>query len=201
MAQLSMSFGVDDVTISGMTKGGATALVSLSRETKEWRTRISRQAMLLVDTDGDGEERQVLDSPVTKRSLWVAVDVATGSAIVVSPGQAGVEAKLDPDKAIVQGPGGLYNLLEDDREVLELTVVRPKVGAWHIRAWDGGTNDADLEPDGTIQVASETMTPLIPGSPPLTDFQAGDVLLGLDHVTLEFYAVQVVNPPGGKTAS
>lgn len=201
VAQLSVSFGIDDVTVSGMTKGGEATLVSLSRESKNWMTTVTPLSVLLSDDDGDGEETYYLGSPVVKRSVWVVADVLTGNAIVVSPGQAGVQAKLDPDQAIQKGPGGLYNILEDSRSVLDLTVIRRKAGAWHIRAWDGGKNDADLQPDGKIQIDSQNMTPLTSGGSVLKDFQVGDVLLGLDHATLEFYAVLVVNPPGGKKTS
>ena len=198
MAQLTMSFGSSNVTISGMSKGGSVTLVSLTRDVDDWTAKVTPLSALLTDTDGDGSETYELGRSVIKRSLWVAVDMSTGGAIVVSPGLAGVQSKLDPSEAIQLGKGGLYSLLADKRTVLDLTVVRPKVGAWHIRAWDGGKNDADQTADGTILIDSLTMTPMLPGGRGLQDFQAGDVLLGLDHSSLEFYAVPVVNPPGGK---
>ena len=196
-----MSFGSSEVTVSGMTKGGSAALVSLTRDVEDWVAKVTPLSALLTDSDGDGSETYELGRSVVKRSVWVVVDVSTGDAIVVSPGLAGVQSKLDPSEAIQRGKGGLYSILADRRNVLDLTVVRPKVGAWHIRAWDGGKNDLDQTADGVIQVDSLTMTPMQPGGRGLPDFQVGDVLLGLDHSSLEFYAVPIVNPPGGKARS
>ncbi len=201
MAQLTMSFGSSSVTVSGMTKGGSATLVSLSRDAQNGVARVTQLSAVLSDADGDGSETYQLSGPQVKRSLWVAIDISTGDAIVVSPGLAGSAAKFDPSQAIQQGSGGLFNLLVDRRTVLELTVVRPKAGAWHIQAWDGGKNDADLEADGTIQIDAQAMTPMVPGGARLKAFQVGDVLVGLDRSILEFYAVPIVNLPGSKSRS
>ena len=196
VAQLSMSFGTTDVTVSGMTKGGEAALVSLSRDTQGWVASVTPMSALLSDDNGDGSETYVLASQLVKRSVWVAVDVSTGETIVVSPGFSGRQSKIDPSQAIQMGKGGLYSLLLDQRAVLDLTVVRPQRGAWHIRAWDGGTNDSDLDPNGTIQVDAQAMTPMARSHGVLADFQVGDILVGLDHTNLEYYAVAVVTRPG-----
>ena len=201
MAQLTMSFGSADVTVSGMTRGGTAALVSLSSDVENWMAKVSSFSVVLSDQDGDGSETYKLSSPLVKRSLWVAIDVSTGESIVVSPGLAGLRSKLDPSEAIEQGAGGLYNILADKRTVLELTVVRPKVGAWQIQAWDGGKNDVDGAADGVIMIDSQTMTQMESGGAQLKDFRAGDVLLGLDYSNLEFYAVAVSSPPGSKSSS
>ena len=197
-AQLSMSFGANEVTVSGITKGGEAALVSMSKDVENWMAKVSSFSVVLSDTDGDGSETYELTSPLVKRSLWVAVDVTSGESIVVSPGLTGTQAKIDPGEAIQQGVGGLYNILADKRTVLDLTVVRPRGGAWRIQAWDGGSNDLDGEANGVIEIDAQVMTPMRAGGAALIDFRAGDVLLGLDYSNLEFYAVAVTEPPGSK---
>jgi len=86
---------------------------------------------------------------VPLRSIWFAVDLATGETGVATPPDFPLLEMDLPGEAI---PAAL-NRLELRRRFAYLLLVRPGVGAWQLRVGDGGESDEDGEPDGTLRAA------------------------------------------------
>lgn len=195
-AELTVVFDGTQVVVREATPQGGIAVVSIARVSTGWVNRVDTLATLVTDSDGDGIAILELDEPAVDRSIWAVVDVTSGEAIVVSPGMAGIPLEVEALELVKRGQGGVFNELGDDREVLDLAVVRPGEGAWFTRAWDGGTNDQDHQSNGRIRIKLQNMEAMDGSSARLNVFDVGDVLIGLNRQTFEFYAVQIASPPG-----
>ena len=132
--------------------------------------------------------RLELGQEVPLRSVWFAVDLATGETAMATPeGFPLMEMDL-PGNAI---PAAL-NRLDLERRFAYLVLVRPGVGAWHLRVGDGGASDEDGEPDGTLRAALSGLTAVEEGgSPPPERFSPRDVLLIIDPERLELATVRI----------
>jgi hypothetical protein len=186
-SQPSISFESNVVTISRVTPGGRVTWLGVSREQPEYyRTVVIRRDGILVDEDRDGTVVIELDEEIPERSLWIAVDVASGTsaAATVDPLD---DLPLIVSLATPGKPGtGLVELLADRHDFLEVLLVRPSVGAWRASAGDGGASDDDGTPNGRIRLRPGAMKAL--GEAPELDGPArpGDVIAYVDVRTLEY---------------
>lgn len=191
-SQPSITIKANVVTISGVTPGARVAWLGVSREQPEYyRTVVIRRDGILIDDDRDGTVAIKLDEEVPERSLWIAVDAASGTsaAATVDP--------LDdlPLSASLVTPGkpgtGLVELLADRHDFQEVLLVRPSVGAWRASAGDGGTSDDDRSPDGRIRLRPGAMKALGQGPELDGPARAGDVIAYVDVRTLEYGIVRL----------
>lgn len=196
-AELSMSFGDQEVTISGLTPGGQVAIVAVARKAVDGINQVVRHSTFIADDDQDGSATLTLEVDLIPRSVWMAVEYETGSTIVGSPGGAGTSTTFDPANNIFQDEAGNYRFVRVKRSTADIAVIRPNVGGWHLRAWDGGTGDYDGESDGRIFVDTTTMNPIGGTEDPLGSLAVGDVLIGLDPRRLEFHVGVLETLPGG----
>lgn len=71
-----------------------------------------------------------------------------------------------------------------------MLVVRPKEGAWHLRAFDGGRGDADTARNGKL-VLIPAEASVIRGAPPPQRLKKGDLVAIIDPGRMEIYVTQV----------
>ena len=153
-----ISFEADAVVARGITSKGQAVWFSVAREISRRSINVVPRHAVMADEDGDGAVRLELGQEVPLRSVWFAVDLATGETAVATPeGFPLLEMDL-PGNAI---PAAL-NRLDLERRFAYLVLVRPGVGAWHLRVGDGGASDEDGEPDGTLRAALSSLTPQMP---------------------------------------
>lgn len=176
------------VHVSRVTPGGEVAFLGVTRRMAEYNpaTRIYRE--LAKDDDGDGVITLELDRAVRARSVWVAVDLATGQFAAETPGQA-LEVGAPSDN-LLPGPTGLIDRLLHHVSRAELLLTRPRVGAWGITAVNGGQADEDGASDADLTVGLSALRPL-GTEPPPRELQVGDVLVMVDLRRLNFYAVRL----------
>lgn len=183
-----ITFESSAVVARGISPKGQAVWFSVAREISRQSTRVVPRQEVLTDEDGDGTVRLELDREVPLRSIWFAVDLATGETGVATPeGFPLLEVEL-PGEAI---PAAL-NGLELRRRFAHLLLVRPGVGAWQLRVGDGGESDEDGEPDGTLRAALSSLSPLQEGGPPPPErFSPKDVLLVIDPERMESASVRI----------
>lgn len=183
-----ISFEPDAVVARGISPKGQAIWFSVAREISRRSTNVVPRQVLTVDEDGDGAVRLELGQEVPLRSIWFAVDLATGETGVATPeGFPLLEMNL-PGKAI---PAAL-NRLDLERRFAYLLLVRPGVGAWHLRVGDGGASDEDGEPDGTLRAALSSLKPVQEEGPPSPErFSPRDVLLVIDPERMESARVRI----------
>ena len=184
----TVSFDARSVGLAGLTPSGSAAWTSVSREPQGYSTLIaSRSGVATVNALGEATIE--LDADVATVSVWVVVDLATGSFTVAAPpGTSFREIGFDA-RSVVENPQGQLNRLVHTRPYLELFLARPGVGAWVMTAGEGAAGDDDGEHDGSLRTTLATMQPLAASPPPPDELAAGDVLVMVDPRALEYYAV------------
>lgn len=148
------------VSVKGLPPRSVVALIGAAHEPSYYMTRVVSTRELLADADGDGVVRYEPKNGVAFRSIWVAVEVATGNAAVGS--RAGFQPLEMNWQAATFGEavekiGDKINVSRDHVNVL---VVRRGVGAWAVSARDGGTVDRDGSPNRTLQLDVSKLRPL-----------------------------------------
>lgn len=185
-AALTLDVSPTALVANGLTTHGQAVFVGFSREIdpEDDVVSIRRRVEVLADDDGDGSVTLDLGELVPNRSMWVAVDLATGSAAAAAP--PGFRLQSVGWKGHGTLRGAVHDVVEDARPFAEVFVVRQGVGAWTLRVGDGGPDDADGLSDGKFQAALDAMTPL-PGSPvPPQQFLPSDLVIVMDPNALEF---------------
>jgi hypothetical protein len=192
-APLRMVLEEDAVVISGVTAKGRVALLGVTREIGEDEYPTARRHLeVLADEDGDGVVRYPVEGGVPLRSLFAAVDLASGDFETVSPAALGLRRVNWRGRGPGQRSGG-KDSVEDRRRLLELLVVRPNVGVWAARIKDGDESDADGAIDGRVEGLLEGLSPLGDGPEAPSVFQRDDVVLALDPTVLEITLVKVAD--------
>lgn len=191
-AQPSVVIAEQSVSAAGVTPGGAVVWFSYSREPEPYTERLVRRDALLTDDDGDGAVTFALDGPVAMKSLFVAVDLATGAFEAAVPG--GYEPVESPLPG--HGIGATLRFIEAERSFVEVLLVRAGVGAWGLSAGDGGAGDGDGTPDRGVQAVLADFTP-IGASPAVPEHLApGDLVLVLDPMRMDLMGTRVASQPG-----
>lgn len=190
VAQPAMSFDEQEVLVTQLTPSAQVALFALSRVPQEWASVLSSTALLLADDDGDGTVSHVFDGNVPIQSLWAAVDLTSGLFTVAwqEPFEP-FEVGIDLAAALLAGDAGVPDSLLAQHASLELFLARPGIGAWHAGASDGGAEDLGLPDDGSV-LLDLAAPPPVEGT--LTDFivaAPGDVFVGIDADSFDFFAV------------
>src|SRR5215203_5283914 len=193
LAQPAITLQQRSVTVDGITAKGQVVWFSMAREVSEDDVAtLVRRAEVQTDDDGDGRVVWDLDREVPLRSIWVAVDVATGRADAVSP--AGYPLR----KVSWRGRGLARDQVrsdrvEDVRSYAEVLLVRPGEGAWRLTVGDGSEQDDDGAPDGKIAAALDRMRPVtglaIEAEPPKR-FGPKDVVVLIDPNRMELTIVE-----------
>lgn len=187
-ASPSLSFEPEAVLAQGITPKGRVVWFSVAREISRQSATVVPRIEQVADDDGDGAVRLDLGKEVPLRSVWFAVDLETGESGVAAPEGFPL---LEGDLAGRAIPAAL-NRLELDRGLVYLVLVRPGVGAWKLRAGDGGASDEDGQPDGTLRAALAGLEGIDPTTPPPPErFSPSDLLLVIDPTRMEYLRFRV----------
>lgn len=198
---LQLSASGHQIQVSGATAGNTVVLMGIAREPLAGATSVESWVRALADDDGDGIATLDLKREVPLKSAWGAIEIASGNAGVavaegfpleiVRPGPAGFE--LDP---VEQVP-----LIRLDRSTLQFLLVRPGVGAWALKAYDGGSGDlGNLEdgvPDGLLRVDPRQFEPLKAEFGEFPGLSARDWIGAIDDRKLTILLLRGADAPVG----
>jgi hypothetical protein len=174
------------LTVGGLTPGGKAVLFSVAWDSEGGVPQLVRRESLLPDNDGDGQVHKDLGRGIPDRSVWFAVDLASGRYTVGWP----FRHPLD-EAPFVQRVADRGDRLEFQRTFVQLVLVRPGVGAWGGRVRDGRSSDPDATANGTVQVLLSRMWPLGESLPAPQTMATGDILLIVDPDRGEYMAHQL----------
>lgn len=186
---LTFSWESSPPTVEGVVAGGSVAFLGVAREPLGDSQRVHRVGEVV--RAGVGETKVAVpwpDSPVLSRSVWAAVDEATGAFVLSSP-----SLELIPNPSVEPLRAGETRLSLPDRW-LEVLLVRPGAGHWRGTLGDGSSEDRDGRADGAIELDATSLSPLA-GSPALTAWAAGDVLIAINLETLRVSTYLVGGAP------
>lgn len=192
-AQSALTIQVSEtaITISNATRGGHVVLFSCSRGTREGRIHVQPTAVMLDDGDGDGVVRVVPAEAVPLRSVYVAVDYASGSIVTGA----------HPEYPLLVSPIGAEMLRKDaEGDVAQLAqalprivllLVRPGTGAWLLRGRDGEASDRDGSGNGKLLLAFEDATSITGRDKAPKKLKSGDAVAAIDPSHLDVFVGQI----------
>lgn len=185
-----IAFQPRSVMVEGITAKGQAVGFSVSREVAEDDVAtVVRRVQMLADDDGDGKVQWDLDREVPLRSIWVAVDLATGQVAAASPDGYPLRRVGWRGRGLGRG-NPRADRVEDARPFAEVLLVRPGQGAWRLTVGDGSAADDDGQPDGKLAAALDRMVPVAGTAPPPSRFDRSDVVVLIDPNRMELVVVQ-----------
>ena len=184
VAQLSIVFKSNVISIGGATRNQPIYLFGIAREPRGYITSVQAYEARLIDESGTGTVSYPFDSKVRHRSIWVAVDLVSGSATAATPEGYKAEVVSLTDRHLKKDPAGAIAQLAADGVLVEFVVIRPGVGIWGQSVGSRGPADEGIE-DGRVTVSVANLRPRGGTTdPPPQKLKKGDVVFVLDS----FYA-------------
>lgn len=195
--ELAVSFEEAALTVSAATPGGDVVVFGLARVPRGVYSEVVRRSdVVLADALGEARYEMPDGEEVPFKSVWAAVDLATGHYGVAAPGAFPLQELGFPGEGFEVGAPGLVDRLRQRFTWVDELVVRPEVGAWRLHGADGAPEDEDGEANGSLVTGIERLEPLTPAGPgPPQGFAAGDVLVIVNPRDLRFYATRLLGPP------
>lgn len=187
-----ISFEVQDATVtaSGLTPGGAAAVLNVSIETSgssSFVTRTWRDAR----AGADGRISVAFRTPVVQGAFVAVIDVETGR-IARTTGTGTLFDQVDfPEKHFKRNANRDIDVVLSPHPSAMLVVVRRGVGAWLRVAYDGGSGDADGRVDGRITTDPSTLRPIAHSPEAPAKIKAKDAVLLIDPRCLCFATTEV----------
>lgn len=188
-----IGFETGSVVASGVTPGGETLMIGISKRWAAWQSSVDCNAEFVVDGDQDG--RVELDPPggLERASMWAVVDLSTGIWAVAGPQGSPIRAVESRMKRLPATFSSERSRVQLAGRSLEVFAVRPKVGAWRLPASDAGSADRDGTPDGNLVVDFAESTP-IGASPELESVRKGDLILAFEPYRFEWFVQPLSGP-------
>ncbi|MGH9457315.1 MAG: hypothetical protein ACRD2J_06695 [Thermoanaerobaculia bacterium] len=178
----------ETVRVAGVSPGANVVLFGLTRHPLEFESRVSRVTNLVRDEDADGVVE--VTTPVPLKSVWFAVDLATGAHATATPSE--FRLRELPVRALLRSHlAAGRTSLDPERELFDMVVVRPGGGAWHQTVGDGGRYDGDGRPNGRAAVSLTRLAPIVEGTPPPEALASGDVVFIVDAHTMQAVATTI----------
>jgi hypothetical protein len=194
----AITFDKSSVSVAGISPNGRMVLFGVAREIAEDDVAtLVRRSQVLSDDDSDGVVKLDLGRDVPLRSVWVAVDLATGQVTAAAPEGYPLRRVNWRGVGIARG-NPRADRVEDARRSAEVLLVRPGAGAWQLTVGDGGEGDDDGAADGKLAAALDRMTPVAGTDPPPARFDPKDIVVLIDPNRLELTIVQAGNPRAGQ---
>ena len=187
VAEPTITFDASAVVASGITPNGQVAWFSIAWDRWQGMNRVTRRDR--IDTDaGTGEVTFDLDGPVPVNSIWVAVDLSTGTYSAARPGDPQLKIDALPGAWLEKGAGGAVDALQADRDFLEILVARPGVGAWGESVGHGGASDLGGGADGVTRAGLGAMRPIGRTASAPSKATPGDVVVLIDPNAMQCFA-------------
>ncbi len=183
------------IVASGATAGQPVVFFGLTRTEARYHSAYVTHREILPDGDADGVVRFELPGGVPWKSVFFAVDLATGDVAVAAPeGFPLTEAPIVPEAQ--RGTSGALNKLHIADRRAEVTVVRPGAGAWGALGIDGGPSDKDAELYDEMALDLAELPPLASMATALTALSPSDLVLVIhpEFVLYSMFQVQEVEP-------
>ncbi len=198
--RLTLELSEDAVSVRGVTAGAPVVLVSVGRSWNGAVPAVRSVTQWLVDEDRDGVV--VYEGAlVVPRSVWCAVDLASGAFAEVIPGGDAMAAPaLDGSHALVADERGTIERLRAPSVRTRVWWLRPSASESERGAYSGaatlGEEVGEEGEDGEGGNRVELALPLLravgetKGNTPLAA-RPGDVIVAIDWSTLGHFAVGV----------
>lgn len=175
-------FAAGSIRASGITPGAEVVWFGRSVVYQGGIPRLTRHFETVRDDDRDGVVTWKIDVP--ELSVWTVIDFSNGAFAVASA--PGFELRtIDLPRVVWRGGTTHVDL---SRDHLDFLLVRPRVGVWTLRAFEGGRLDADGRRDATLRGQLAMMRAAEGSAPPPPTATPRDVLVIIDPRALDVFA-------------
>jgi hypothetical protein len=153
---------------------------------------LETRAVVVPDSDRDGRAAFAPEGAISRRGIWVAVDLDNGAYAIGGNRDYEIRRADFPFAMTKKDAEGTIVALEQERPELLLLVVRPGRGAWTLRAWEGAENDDDKQHNGRLLLSFANAAAVGPdmGNAP-RNLKRGDVIAAIDTLRLEVFAAVI----------
>jgi len=191
-APLGINIDAQSVTVSNVTPGGSVVLFSCSRVPRARSIAVRPDALVLRDDRHAGVVRATPAGGVPLRSVFIAVDETSGEYVVGgAPGFPLISNPISTDVLRKDANGEIASMFVDTPRLV-LLLVRPGVGAWQLKSFDGGPLDHDGAANGHQQLAFEDAQTLDGKDKAPKNLKADDVVVAIEPGHLDVSIVRVV---------
>lgn len=180
----------DKVVASGLTPRGTVIWFGVGRQREGWSTHVYHWLTTDALTDAAGEATFALKTEVPVKSIWVAVDFATGAYAASSPPAYRWEARSPfPSTGVAYAPGKAgVAAIADSHNDLEVVVVRPGVGVWSLQT----SHDAPENARGVgVVIDFANLLPLAASPKAPAPLLPGDLIVAIDPEQMQYFAQQL----------
>lgn len=175
---VSIHFESDAVRVAGLSGRGVVYLEA-ARVAHGYQRDIVKTARQVTDDDADGAVDLPFGPRLPLHSVWIAVDLATGTSAVATPHPAGSVHSVEKLNF------GQLEQLTRDGDYWMFLLVRPGVGSWALTVGDSGSEDAvQTHVDHKVRMTIARMQPLGSSPPAPRQLDRKDVMFVVDPLNL-----------------
>lgn len=182
---LQLTIGAVAARVGNVTAGAEVVVLVASVEGQGGVLRHRSGAKIFRDDDGDGVVTVADGRAIPLRSVWVAVDIETGRSAIAAPADFPLQSAPFPVSLLDRDGEGAIGLFDLQQRNAELLLVRPKSGAWRLRAHEGGNGDGDEHANGKLRLDAAAAISVSGDTPPPKRLKKGDVIALIDPVNLQ----------------
>jgi hypothetical protein len=188
-APISIQVGETAVDIANSTPSGHVLLVNAGLESYGGML-VQRGGSQDLVAGSDGTCRYVSKSQISLRSVWIAVDIETGQYVTGSRmGYIAIVQPLSPT-LLSKDASGVMGVTDIEARSLDLYFVRPKQGAWRLRAAQGGPDNAQMFA-GKLKLSSVDAQPVVGKDPPPSRLKTADLVILINTGRLETLIAEI----------
>lgn len=172
-----LRFEKNAVVAAEVREGSTVVWFGYTFQTRGYSVRTIEYTYAVTDDDRDGVVRLEVIEGVAPRSVWVAVELASGDVEIGSPDPEGFRKRHFGNGIVKKGDGPAR--FRETAEHLTFLFVRPGVGAWTAASFDGAAGDPDQQSDGFVGAVLSAMKPVAGNVAAPIDVQRDDRLLAI----------------------
>ncbi|HYK05342.1 MAG TPA: hypothetical protein VE974_26565 [Thermoanaerobaculia bacterium] len=182
----------DRIVVTNVTSGQSVVLFGAAQQfSSTGSVQLKRWQRATADDDRDGRVEFKLPELIPTQSIWFVVDSATGAAAIVAPPESRFRQLQFPAATLRKNQHGQLDQFVSGRGMVDLLIVRPRVGAWAAFAADGHDSDADGVQNGRTAVDFSRGRSLVGRVPAPRQLTPRDVVVAIDVRRLQFYLTEV----------
>jgi hypothetical protein len=187
-----VSLSGDRIVVTNVTPGQSAVLFgAVQRFTSSGSVQLKRWQRATADEDRDGRVEFNLPEQIPTQSIWIVVDGATGAVAVAAPPESRFRQLEFPSGVLRKKKDGALEQFVSGRGMVDLLIVRPRVGAWAAFAADGHDSDADGAQNGKTTVDFSRGRSLVGRVTAPRQLTPRDVVVAVDLRRLQYYLTEV----------
>jgi hypothetical protein len=188
-APISIQVGETAVDIANSTPSAHVLLVTAGLESYGGML-IQRSGSQDLIAGSDGTCRYVSTRPIPLRSIWIAFDIDSGQ--YVAGARTGYAAAVLPlsEALLNKDASGVMGVTDVEARSLDMYIVRPKQGAWRLRAGQGGPGNSQMFA-GKLKLNSVDAVPVVGKDPPPSRLKIADILVLINTGRLETLIAEI----------